>query len=111
MPTHKGIKLAIVSQWELKTHPEFPHPDSSQFTFRSPGLNKAESFLDFTPPSASSDSKADRLLGRQTCVSVYIPSLSGMVLPFLRAHAVDHTTGSRFWIRYSITEAAVATSQ
>jgi hypothetical protein len=82
MPTHKGIKLSIVSQWELKLHPEFPHPDSSQFTFRSPGLNRDDSFMGYTPPSASSESKADRLLGRQTVVSVYIPSLSGARLDF-----------------------------
>ena len=80
MPTHKGIKLSIVSQQELKLHPEFPHPESSQFTFRSPGLNLDSAFMEYTPPSTSSESKADRLLGRQTAVSVYIPSLSGAPL-------------------------------
>jgi len=77
MPTHKGIKLSVVSQLELKIHPEWPHPESSQFTFRSPDLRKSTIISDWTPPSASSDSKADRLLGRQSMVSVYIPSVPG----------------------------------
>ena len=76
MPTHKGIKLSVASQLELKIHPEFMHPESSQFTFRSPDLRKS-TISDWTPPSASSDSKADRLLGRQSMVSVYIPSVPG----------------------------------
>ncbi|CZS93168.1 uncharacterized protein RCO7_07817 [Rhynchosporium graminicola] len=91
MPTHRGIKISVVSQLELKLHPEFPHPESSQFTYRSPDLRKgATKFTDWTPPSASSDSKADRLLGRQSVVSVYIPSMPA----------------TRFWIRYNIVEAA-----
>jgi hypothetical protein len=79
MPTHKGIKLSVVSQQELKIHPEFPHPESSQFTFRSPGQRRSI-IADWTPPSASSDSKADRLLGRQSVVSVYIPSVPGKAI-------------------------------
>ncbi|CAL3972005.1 unnamed protein product [Diplocarpon coronariae] len=96
MPTHRGIEISIVSQVQLKTHPEFPHPESSQFTYRSPdpcrGPPKA---YDWTPPSASSDSKADRLLGRQSVVSVYIPSMPA----------------TRFWIRYNIVEAAALHSE
>lgn len=80
MPEHKGVKLNIVSQWELKLHPEFPHPESTQFTFRSPKVEK--SFYEDHEPSPAiktNDSKADRLLGRQSSiVSVYIPSASGM---------------------------------
>lgn len=82
MPTHKGIKLSVVSQWELQIHPEFRHPDSSQFSIRSPDLTKVSTFIDYSPPSASSDSKADRILGRQSTVSVYIPSLSGAAAPY-----------------------------
>ena len=59
MPTHKGIKLSVVSQWELQIHPEFRHPDSSQFSIRSPDLTKVSTFAE----SESSDSKADRVLG------------------------------------------------
>lgn len=79
MPAHKGIKLHIISQWELKMHPEFPHPESTQFTFRSPKLDK-EAFEGHghSPATKSNDSKADRLLGRQSSIiSVYIPSASG----------------------------------
>ncbi|TEY80430.1 hypothetical protein BOTCAL_0038g00290 [Botryotinia calthae] len=92
MPAHKGIKLQIISQWELKMHPEFPHPESTQFTFRSPKLDK-EAFEGHghSPATKSNDSKADRLLGRQSSIiSVYIPSASG----------------SRFFIRYNVGGAA-----
>jgi len=81
MPEHKGIKLAIFSQVEQTIHaelphlhPEFPHPETSQFTYRSPDVRQS---LDWTPPSAGSDSKADRLLGRESSVAVYIPSVPG----------------------------------
>ncbi|KAK0101432.1 hypothetical protein ONS95_006605 [Cadophora gregata] len=92
MPTHRGIKVSVVSQLELKLHPEFPHPESSQFTYRSPDVRKGTAaYADWTPPSASSDSKADRLLGRQSVVSVYIPSMPA----------------TRFWMRYNVAEAAM----
>jgi hypothetical protein len=77
MPTHKGIKLSVISQWELQIHPEFAHPESSQFTYRSPNLNHSP-FIDASPVSESSESKADKLLGRPSTVAVYIPSVSGM---------------------------------
>ncbi|KAJ8065059.1 hypothetical protein OCU04_005772 [Sclerotinia nivalis] len=92
MPAHKGIKLHIISQWELKMHPEFPHPESTQFTFRSPKLDK-EAFEGHghSPAAKANDSKADRLLGRQSSIiSVYIPSASG----------------SRFFVRYNVCDAA-----
>ncbi|TAQ85418.1 hypothetical protein B7494_g6270 [Chlorociboria aeruginascens] len=95
MPTHKGIQIAIISQLELKQHPEFPHPDSSQFTFRSPNPNSDEAQLEDLLPSVAADSKADRLLGRPSSISVYIPSLAG----------------ARFWIRYSILKAAFDVSK
>ncbi|EKD21068.1 uncharacterized protein L3040_000894 [Drepanopeziza brunnea f. sp. 'multigermtubi'] len=91
MPIHRGIEISIVSQVELMTHPEFPHPESSQFTYRSPDLRKGpKADVDWTPPSASSDSKADRFLGRRSVVSVYIPSMPG----------------KRFWLKYNVVEAA-----
>ncbi|APA10113.1 hypothetical protein sscle_06g048830 [Sclerotinia sclerotiorum 1980 UF-70] len=92
MPAHKGIKLHIISQWELKMHPEFPHPESTQFTFRSPKLDR-EAFEGHghSPATKANDSKADRLLGRQSSIiSVYIPSASG----------------SRFFVRYNVCDAA-----
>jgi hypothetical protein len=113
MPTHKGIKLSVVSQCELKIHPEFPHPESSQFTYRSPNL--ARTGLSRQPSSsASEDSKGDRLLGRQSSVSVYIPSLSGksnnIVCYFGHKVHLPHA-GARFWLTYNVEEAAVLHSQ
>lgn len=105
MPTHKGIKLSVVSQWELRVHPEFPHPESSQFTYRSPRLNNSATLSDLTPPSSSSDSKADRLLGRQSSVSVYIPSISGESSSFDYLICSDLDLGARFWIRYDVKNA------
>ncbi|QSZ30493.1 hypothetical protein DSL72_000047 [Monilinia vaccinii-corymbosi] len=92
MPEHKGVKLNIISQWDLKIHPEFPHPESTQFTFRSPKVDR-EAFEGHghSPATKASDSKADRILGRQSSiVSVYIPSASG----------------SRFFVRYNVGDAA-----
>ncbi|PMD34139.1 hypothetical protein L207DRAFT_468350 [Hyaloscypha variabilis F] len=85
MPEHNGIKLSVFSQVEQTIHPElphlhpeFPHPETSQFTYRSPDVRNS---VDWSPPSAGSDSKADRLLGK------------------------------RFWVRYSIDEWAATQSQ
>lgn len=112
MPTHRGINISVVSQLELKLHPEFPHPESSQFTYRSPDLRKgAAKFADWTPPSASSDSKADRLLGRQSVVSVYIPSMPGTSNRSDRFYNSSHVLATRFWIRYNIVEAAATHSE
>lgn len=80
MPVHQGIKLTVVSQLELRIHPEFPHPESSQFTYRSPTLTGEEITSGLLPPSLSSDSKADKILGRPSTVSVYIPSQPGKYL-------------------------------
>jgi len=83
MPIHKGLKLTIVSQLEFQVHPEFAHPESSQFTNRSSDLcyNPLLEVANWTPSSATSaDSKADRLLGRPSAMSVYIPSVPGMLL-------------------------------
>jgi hypothetical protein len=80
MPAHKGIKLSIISQWELKVHPEFPHPETTQFTYRAPDGEQNPFFegSDGSPAAKASDSKADRLLCRQSSIiSVYIPSVSG----------------------------------
>ncbi|KAI1004769.1 hypothetical protein K3495_g3446 [Podosphaera aphanis] len=93
MPTHRGIKLNIASNADLNVYPEFPHPESSQFTYRSPDFGKSHD--DLVHPSASHESKADRLLGRQSVVSVYIPSFPG----------------TRFWLRYSIEDIAAHQSK
>ncbi|CZR66224.1 uncharacterized protein PAC_16125 [Phialocephala subalpina] len=93
MPTQSGIKFDVVSQLELATHPEFPHPESSQFSNRSP--KRKESWSDWDPPAAVKFSKADSLLGRNTTCSVYIPSIAG----------------AQFWLRYNIQEAALKHSK
>ncbi|KAG0646918.1 hypothetical protein D0Z07_6228 [Hyphodiscus hymeniophilus] len=85
MPSFNGILLEVISQRGLQVHPEFKHPDSSQYS--SPQL-------DNSPNSEISSSKSDRILGRQSTVAVYIPSVSG----------------ARFWLRYSLNEAAVTNS-
>jgi hypothetical protein len=77
MPVYQGIKLDVISQLELRIHPEFPHPESSQFTYRSPNVRDETSVSNLVSPSMSSDSKADRILGRPSTISVYIPSHPG----------------------------------
>jgi hypothetical protein len=77
MPVYQGIKLSVVSQLELRIHPEFPHPESSQFTYRSPNLTDETTISSFVTPTVAPDSKADRVLGRPSTISVYIPSLPG----------------------------------
>ncbi|RKF82815.1 putative oxidoreductase-like protein [Golovinomyces cichoracearum] len=89
MPVYKGISLKIISQVDYKIHPEFPHPESTQFTYRSPESRKV--FEDDSSPYISNDSKADSLLGRPSMVSVFIPSLRG----------------SHFWLRYNFGELSV----
>ncbi|RFU23957.1 hypothetical protein B7463_g12377, partial [Scytalidium lignicola] len=44
---------------------------------KSPDLRMHGSFEESSPPEVTSDSKADRLLGRQSSISVYIPSIPG----------------------------------
>lgn len=110
MPTHKGIKLNIVSQWELQIHPEFAHPDSSQYTVRTADVSD-RAMLHHSPDSEIPDSKSDRILGRHSTVAVYIPSVSGKrQVPILQKDVADVVTGARFWLRYSIVEAAAAIS-
>jgi hypothetical protein len=75
MPTHKGITLNVISQWELQIHPEFAHPDSSQYTVQTAHAESSPSLE--SPESEISGSKSDRILGRQSTVAVYIPSVSG----------------------------------
>src|SRR4051794_38137123 len=38
MPNYRSVTLSIMSQWEMKQFPEFPHPDSVHNTYRGPGL-------------------------------------------------------------------------
>lgn len=81
MPTSRGIQISLISQWELKIHPEFPHPESSQFAFCSPvpGISNSRAPAEDPLLPIAFDSKADRLLGRQTVAAVYVPSLSGQL--------------------------------
>jgi hypothetical protein len=106
MPTHKDIKLSIVSQWELKLYPEFPHPESSQFTFRSSRSTEDGLVPEYSSPAISADSKADKLLGKKSVVSVYIPSVPGKKSQYTNRLVAKDSTGSRFWLRYSIIEPA-----
>ncbi|PQE13226.1 Cellobiose dehydrogenase protein [Rutstroemia sp. NJR-2017a BBW] len=109
MPAHKGIKLSIISQWELKVHLEFPHPETTQFTYRAHDGDEGtlSEGSNTSPTAKSSDSKADRLLGRQSSIiSVYIPSVSGK---FLASTQTEITTnmaaGARFFVRYNVIDA------
>lgn len=77
MPVYQGIKLSVVSQLELRIHPEFPHPESSQFTYRTRNVIDETSVSSFVTPIIAPDSKADRILGRSSTISVYIPSHPG----------------------------------
>ncbi|RDW83289.1 hypothetical protein BP5796_04780 [Coleophoma crateriformis] len=83
MPIYKGVQLSIVSQWELKIHPEFPNPDISRFK-NSPTAQK-QSPTNSSSANASG-SEEDIKLDRQPDISVYVPSLPG----------------ARFWLRYTI---------
>ncbi|KAH8595607.1 hypothetical protein B0O99DRAFT_686598 [Bisporella sp. PMI_857] len=91
MPTFKGIRISVISQHELRVHPEFPHPDTTRL------VNNAHDATEHTDTSDDSLStprsiKADKILGIEepSIVSCYIPSMSG----------------TRFWLRYGIIEAA-----
>ena len=113
MPTFKGIKLTIVSQWELRTHPEFPHPDcSTQFTNRNSAIEDSTVSPDNGQRRVwSGESKADRILGREeSSISCYIPSLSGNQTILLSLPQTNSAIGARFWLRYSIEEAAAVKS-
>jgi len=77
MPTHSGLKLSLVSQKQYLTLPEIEHPETSQFTKRSPVVGKGVGVAHSPSPLAAVDSKADKLLGRQSSVSVYVPSSPG----------------------------------
>jgi hypothetical protein len=61
-------------------HPEFAHPENSQFPTRSPefGQSSVPEQVDWSPPSTASESKADSVPGRQSTMSVYIPSVPGI---------------------------------
>jgi hypothetical protein len=94
MPSYQGIKLDVISQLELRIHPEFPHPESSQFTYRSTSTT-GETSSSLVSSSVSSDSKADKILGRPSTISVYIPSHPGefwlplfMIFMSLNSHKV-----------------------
>ncbi|KHJ35598.1 putative oxidoreductase-like protein [Erysiphe necator] len=83
MPVYRGIRLKIASPFDFQAYPEYPHPESSQFTYRS--LNSQRVSEEFLVPNISSESKADSVLGRQPMASVYIQSIRG----------------SHFWLRYN----------
>lgn len=76
--------MSVISQWELKTHPEFPHPSSKRFRVLKSGqeLDEEEDEEDNVQEYSYDSSAGDR-----TNVSVYIPSCPA----------------TRFWIRYAIS--------
>ncbi|RKF57154.1 putative oxidoreductase-like protein [Erysiphe neolycopersici] len=86
MPVYRGIRIKILSQFDFQAYPEYLHPESSQFTYRSSNSRRVSE--DCLHPSLSSESKADSLLGRQSMASVYIQSIRG----------------SHFWLRYKFEE-------
>ncbi|POS86467.1 hypothetical protein EPUL_001320 [Erysiphe pulchra] len=88
MPVYRGIRIKILSQFDFQAYPEFLHPESSQFTYRSSNSRRVSG--DCLLPSLSSESKADSLLGRQSMASVYIQSIRG----------------SHFWLRYKFEESS-----
>lgn len=78
MPEYRGIRVSVISQLELRVHPEFPHPESSQFTSRGTSFTASDTVSSLASLSVSSpDSKADTILGRPSTISVYIPSHPG----------------------------------
>lgn len=109
MPTQSGIKFEVVSQLELAVHPEFPHPESSQFSNRSPKRRIGVS--DWDPPAAVKFSKADALLGRNTTCSVYIPSIAGRSYTMNGQTKLKIGTGAQFWLQYNFQESAVEHSR
>ncbi|KAG9234000.1 hypothetical protein BJ875DRAFT_401985 [Amylocarpus encephaloides] len=98
MPLIYGVKVNVLSKTDFGIFPEFPHPESSQFTNRNSDTldesrREVSSFDHGHPsfsPKVTKESKADRLLGKETAISVYIPSIAD----------------TRFWLRYTIMESA-----
>ena len=80
MPAIRGIKIDIISQWDLRVHPEFPHPDS----FKSEAFNNSEDGQQSFNGSPSSTSKYN-FTEQEDSVSVYTPSVPGKSLD------TDHT--------------------
>lgn len=78
MPKYRSITLSVMSQWEMKQFPEFPHPDSSQCRYRGPTLGVDGSEAREPTPTLASISNANKILGRVPSISCYIPSIPGM---------------------------------
>lgn len=77
MPLVRGIQINVISQWELKVHPEFSHPDDNLST--TPSEAECESDSNQESPggrSIISDDGVD-IFGRYASASVYIPSVPG----------------------------------
>jgi len=105
MPTQNGLKLSLISHKQCLALPEIEHPETSQFTKRSPLIRRKEVF-NSTLPSAPIESKADKLLGRQPSVSVYVPSTPGKarLLGSCVATSNHLNLGMRFWLRLELLE-------
>lgn len=89
MPLVRGIQIKVISQWELKVHPEFPHPDDNASASPSEvecGSNAGEE----SPGERSiiSDDGVD-IFGRYASASVYIPSIPGKQQNLLRLLSTD----------------------
>lgn len=74
MPLLKGIKVNLISQWECKVHPEFPHPEGKHESSHS-GFHH----IDVDETMEVSDNAL--ALTNQITASVYIPSCSGKASP------------------------------
>jgi hypothetical protein len=79
MPKYRCITLSIMSQWEMKQFPEFPHPDSLQHKYRGPalGVDGSDPEPTSSPTTSKSSRTADVAEDQFPSVSCYIPSVPG----------------------------------
>lgn len=78
MPCFRGIDVSILAQPDSRKLPEFPHPDASSTRILLPtGLPPN----DQAEESPRSDTGSARLHGGNPRISVYIPSVPGILLP------------------------------
>jgi hypothetical protein len=80
MPKYRSVALSVMSQWEMKQFPEFPHPDSVHYTYHGPGLGTDGSTRRrYTEPTVTAEPtcKVERAPSKVPLVSCYIPSVQG----------------------------------
>lgn len=72
MPAVNGVKINIISQWELKVHPEFLHPDSLK-TDAFDDSDDGDTSFDGSPFSYRKHNRREQ----KNSISVYTPSVPG----------------------------------